>query len=113
MYKDQIDERHAFHYPPLIRLVKITLKHKDFTKVNNASEWLGKSLKNSFHENVLGPSSPAVSRIRNLHIKTLLIKLPKNRSIKQSKQVIQKIKNSFQSIGEFRSVRFIVDVDNY
>ena len=113
MYKDQIDERHAFHYPPLIRLVKITLKHKDFTKVNNASEWLGKSLKNTFNENVLGPTSPAVSRIRNLHIKTLLVKLPKNRSIKQSKQVIQKIKNSFQSIGEFRSVRFIVDVDNY
>ena len=113
MYKDQINERHAFHYPPLIRLVKITLKHKDFTKVNNASEWLGKSLKNNFHENVLGPTSPAVSRIRNLHIKTLLIKLPKNRSIKQSKQIIQNIKNSFQSIGEFRSVRFIVDVDNY
>ncbi len=113
MYKDQINERHAFHYPPLIRLVKITLKHKDFNKVNNASEWLGKSLKNNFHENVLGPTSPAISRIRNLHIKTLLIKLPKNRSIKQSKQIIQKIKNSFQSIGEYRSVRFIVDVDNY
>ena len=113
MYKDQINERHAFNYPPLIRLVKITLKHKDFTKVNNASEWLGKSLKNSFYENVLGPVSPAVSRIRNLHIKTILIKLPKKRSIKQSKQIIQNIKNSFQSIGEFRSVRFIVDVDNY
>jgi len=113
MYKDQINERHAFHYPPLIRLIKITLKHKDFTKVNNASEWLGKSLKNNFHENVLGPTSPAISRIRNLHIKTLLIKLPKNRSIQQSKQIIQNIKNSFQSIGEFRSVRFIVDVDNY
>jgi primosomal protein N' (replication factor Y) len=113
MYKEQIDERHAFHYPPLIRLVKITLKHKDFNKVTNASEWLGKSLKNSFYENVLGPTSPAVSRIRNLHIKTLLIKLPKNRSIKQSKHIIQNIKNSFQSIGEFRSVRFIVDVDNY
>ncbi len=113
MYKDQINERHVFHYPPLIRLVKITLKHKDFTKVNNASEWLGKSLKNNFHENVLGPTSPAISRIRNLHIKTLLIKLPKNRSIQQSKQIIQNIKNSFQSIGEFRSVRFIVDVDNY
>ena len=95
MYKDQIDERYAFHYPPLIRLVKITLKHKDFNKVNNASEWLGKSLKNTFNENVLGPSSPAVSRIRNLHIKTLLIKLPKNRSIKQSKQSDSKYQEFF------------------
>ena len=113
MYNDQLNERYAFHYPPLVRLIKITLKHKDFNKVNNASDWLGKSLKNNFHENVLGPTSPAISRIRNLHIKTLLIKLPKKRSIKQSKQIIQNIKNSFQSIGEYRSVRFIIDVDNY
>jgi len=113
MYKDQINERHAFHYPPLVRLLKITLKHKDFNKVTNASDWLGKSLKNSFHDKVLGPTSPPVSRIRNLHIKTLLIKLPANKSLKHSKEVIQKIKNSFQSIAEFQSVRFVVDVDNY
>ena len=113
MYKDQMNERHAFHYPPLVRLLKITLKHKDFNKVTNASEWLGKSLKNSFHDKVLGPVSPAISRIRNQHIKTLLIKLPANKSLKHSKEIIQKIKNSFQSIAEFRPVRFVVDVDNY
>ncbi|MGB5364571.1 MAG: primosomal protein N', partial [Aureibaculum sp.] len=93
--------------------VKITLKHKDFIKVGNAADWLYKSLFNSFRENVLGPSSPAIARIRNQHIKTLLIKLPKDRSIKQSKVVIQKIKNSFQSIADFRSVRINIDVDNY
>ncbi len=113
MYKDQIDERHAFHYPPLVRLVKITLKHKDFSKVSKASDWVGRSLQNIFHENILGPTSPAISRVRNLHIKNILIKLPKNRPLGRSKEIIQKIKNSFQSIGEFRSVRFIVDVDNY
>ena len=113
MYKDQINERHAFQYPPLVRLLKITLKHKDFNKVTNASDWLGKSLKNSFYEHVLGPTSPAVSRIRNQHIKTLLIKLPANKSLKKSKEIIHKIKNSFQSIAEFRSVRFVVDVDSY
>ncbi|MCF6223948.1 MAG: primosomal protein N' [Flavobacteriaceae bacterium] len=113
MYKDQINERHAFHYPPLIRLLKITLKHKNFNKVEQASIWLGSSLKNSFYDNVLGPTSPAVSRIRNQYLKTILIKLPADKSLKQSKEIIQKIKNSFQSIGEFRAVRFVVDVDNY
>ena len=113
MFKEQLNERHQYHYPPLVRMVKITLKHKDFIKVGNAADWLYKSLFNSFRENVLGPSSPAIARIRNQHIKTLLIKLPKDRSIKQSKVVIQKIKNSFQSIADFRSVRINIDVDNY
>jgi len=113
MFKEQLDERHQYQYPPIIRLIKITLKYKDYTKVDVASHWLSKSLVNTFGDNVLGPSSPAISRIRNQHIKTILIKLPKERSLKQSKAIIQKIKNSFQSIADFRSVRFNIDVDNY
>ncbi len=113
MYKEQLDERYQYHYPPFIRLVKITLKHKEYIKVDAASQWLAASLVNSFGENVLGPSSPAISRIRNQHIKTILIKLPKKNSLNQSKTILQKIKNSFQSINDFRSVRFNIDVDNY
>ena len=113
MYKEQLEERHQYVYPPLNRLVKVTLKHKDYIKVDKASQWLAASFFNSFGENVLGPSSPAISRIRNQHIKTILIKLPKKNSLKQSKEIIQKIKNSFQSIVDFRSVRFNTDVDNY
>ncbi len=113
MYEDQMNERHEFHYPPLIRILKITLKHKDYQRVNNAAEWLGTSLKNNFGEHVLGPTSPVISRIRNQHIKNILIKLPSNQSINYSKSLIQKIRNSFLAISDFRSVRLNIDVDNY
>ncbi len=113
MFKEQMDERHQYHYPPLQRLVKITLKHKDYIKVNSGADWLYRSLYNSFGSNILGPSSPAISRIRNQHIKTVLVKLPKENSLKQSKAIIQKIKNSFQSIADFRPIRFNIDVDAY
>ncbi|MCL4127475.1 UNVERIFIED_CONTAM: hypothetical protein GTU68_043157 [Idotea baltica] len=113
MYKEQLYERHQYKYPPLLRMVKITLKHKDYIKVNSGADWLYKSLYNTFGTNILGPSSPAISRIRNQHIKTILIKLPQDKSINLSKAVIQKIKNSFQSIPDFRPIRFNVDVDSY
>jgi len=113
MYKDQMNERHQYHYPPLVRLVRITLKHKDPNKVTQASEWLGRSLKNIFSDHVLGPATPSVSRIRNQYIRTILIKLPGNRPISESKRIIRKVYNSFHSIAEFRPVRFIIDVDNY
>jgi len=54
-----------------------------------------------------------VTRIRNQHIKTVLIKLPKENSLNQSKAIIKKTKNSFQSITDFRPIRFNIDVDNY
>ncbi len=113
MFKEQLNDRYQYKYPPLSRLIKITLKHKDYTKVSNGIDWLYQSLFNSFKGNVLGPSSPSISRIRNQHIKTVLIKLPKDKSLKQSKFIIQKIKNSFQSIANFRAIRFNIDVDNY
>ena len=113
MYKEQIEERWQYKYPPFYRLIKITLKHKNFTTVTTASEWLGQSLQNFFKDWILGPTSPSVGRVRNLYIKDILIKIPKDQSIPKTKAQLQKLKNHFQSIGQYRSVRFNIDVDNY
>ena len=113
MFKDQMNERHQFSYPPLVRLVRIVLKHKDFIKVDTAANWMGKSLVNSFGDQVLGPTSPAIGRIRNKYIKSILIKLPVQISLQQSKKQIQRIKDSFMAIPDFRAVQVIVDVDCY
>ena len=113
MFKEQLQERYEYKYPPFVRTVKITLKHKDYNKVNRASEWFAKSLKNQFKDNVLGPTNPSIARIRNQYIKHILVKLPINKPLKQSKNILKKIKVSFDSIGEFRPVRLNFDVDNY
>ncbi len=113
MYKEQMNERHQFSYPPLVRLVRIVLKHKDFVRVDAAANWMGKSLTNSFGDQVLGPTSPSIGRIRNKYIKSILIKLPVHISLKQSKGQIQRIKDSFMAISDFRAVQVIVDVDCY
>ncbi|WP_262902484.1 replication restart helicase PriA [Lutimonas saemankumensis] len=113
MYEDQMNERHQFSYPPLVRLIRITLKHKDLIKVDAAANWMGKSLSNSFGDQILGPTSPSIGRIRNKYLKTILIKLPANKSLNAPKQLISTIKDSFMAISEFRSVQVIIDVDCY
>ena len=111
MHKEQLDERWQYHYPPFFRLIKITLKHKDFNRVDEGANWLGKSFENTFKENVLGPSTPSISKIRNYYIRTLIIKIPQNQSLLVTKTNIMKVKNSFQAIKQFRSIRFNIDVD--
>jgi len=113
MYKEQLEERYQYKYPPLLRTIKVTLKHKNFNKVNRASEWLATSLRNQFKENVLGPTAPVVARVRNQYIKHILIKLPNSKSLKNAKIILKKVRISFQSIAEFRPVRIIFDADNY
>lgn len=113
MYKEQLQDRWQYHYPPYYRLIRITLKHKDYQKVDTGIIWLAKALQNVFGENLLGPSSPAVSRIRNQYIKTVMIKIPPKQSLGKTKEHVAKIKNTFQAVAEFRPIRFIIDVDAY
>ncbi|MDG1039348.1 MAG: primosomal protein N' [Polaribacter sp.] len=112
MYKEQLQERWQYHYPPYYRLIKITLKHKDYIKVDSGINWLAKALQNVFREHVLGPTAPVVSRVRNQYIKTLTIKIPPKQNLAETKNHIEKIKNTFQSVKDFRPIRFITDVDN-
>ncbi len=113
MYKDQIEERYQYKYPPFYRIIKITGRHKDYNKVNEATLWLAKSLAMTFKENVLGPEFPPISRIRNQYNKNILIKIPHGQSLKKTKDFISKVQNSFKSIKEFSGVRIIINVDNY
>jgi len=65
MYQEQMNDRYNYKYPPIYRLIKITLKHKEYNRVNDASDWLAKSLRQVFGEYVLGPEFPPIARIRN------------------------------------------------
>ncbi|ARV08171.1 primosomal protein N' [Winogradskyella sp. PC-19] len=113
MYKEQLNDRYNYKYPPIFRLIKVTLKHKDYNRVNLAADWYAKSLKLYFKTNVLGPEFPPVSRIRNLYHKNILIKIPQNQSLPKTKEAIARIDNSFNAVKDFRSVRVIINVDNY
>ena len=113
MFKEQLQDRWQYHYPPYFRLIKITLKHKDYQKVNAGINWLSKALQNVFRKHVLGPSEPAVSRIRNQYIKNVMIKIPPKQSLGKTKLELHKIKNTFQAVADFRPIRFIIDVDAY
>jgi primosomal protein N' (replication factor Y) len=113
MFKEQLLQRQQYQYPPLIRIIKITFKHKEYNKLNEASAWFGKALRNVFGSHVLGPEFPPVSRIRNQYIKHVLVKIPKEQSLSQTKNSIKRIEKSFNAIGMYKSVRVIYDVDYF
>ena len=113
MYKEQMEDRWQFHYPPHYRIVRMTFKHRDLICLQGASEWFATSLRNAFGENVLGPNSPSVSRVRNMYIKNILLKIPPDQSLVSTKKHLVKIRKNFEAIGHYRSVRLGIDVDAY
>ncbi|MGO3262119.1 replication restart helicase PriA [Mesonia sp.] len=113
MYKEQLQERHNFKYPPIYRLIKLTFKGRDFNGVNEASSWFAKGLAQGLKENVLGPEFPPVARIRNEYYKNIIIKIPPEHSISKTKGFIEKVKKTYDSIGSFKKIRVIINVDPY
>ena len=113
MYKEQLYERHIYKYPPYFRLVKLTLKHRDYEKLKQGSFWLYEMMKQHLDMPVLGPEEPAISRIRNEYIRTIMVKIPQNLPLGNTKKTIQRILNSFESVAQYRAIKVMVNVDFY
>ncbi len=113
MFEQQLQQRKTYVYPPFGRIIRISLKHKNIDRVNEAADWLFKAYKQSFGTSVIGPEFPPVARIRNQYHKNILIKLIQPKKIKLAKKIIIKTQNSFESIGQFKAVKLITNVDCY
>jgi primosomal protein N' (replication factor Y) len=113
MYKEQLYDRQIYKYPPYFKIIKITLKHRDFDKLKEGSMWLYQVIIQNLNIPALGPEEPAINRIRNEYIRTIILKIPKNTSIVGTKDMIQKMLSSFDSVAQYRAIRVGVNVDFY
>ncbi len=113
MYRMQIEERKTFNYPPLVRMIRINLKHRDRAALNAFAEILGRDLKDAFGKRVLGPEYPLISRIQSWYIKTLLIKIEKQKSLQKAREMIRTRLDRLEKEKGAGGLRIGVDVDPY
>ena len=113
MYAEQIKEREVFQYPPFFKLIKITLKHRDYDKLKQGSMWLYQVAKQHLALPVLGPEEPVISRIRNEYLRVILIKIPQQSSLAGTKKTVQKMLDSFERVGQFKAIKVALNVDHY
>ncbi len=111
MYSRELKERFRFKYPPYYRLIILKLKHKKPEVLNKAASVLAKDLRIRFGNLVYGPEYPMVSRIKNLFIKQIMIKIPKNKQQQEKKDLLKKALSDFHKYSDFKSVRIQIDVD--
>jgi primosomal protein N' (replication factor Y) len=111
MYNEQLEERRKFRYPPFCRLVKITLRHRNKDLLDQAAADLAIRLRLSIREKIMGPEYPLVSRIRNLYLKDMLVKIEKGRDLPGTKLQILIAIRELLSHPDFRSLQYTLDVD--
>jgi primosomal protein N' (replication factor Y) len=112
-FRQEMMDRKNFYYPPYVKLIKITTRHADFKIAEKAALHLHHGMSEiAVKKIVLGPEKGIIARIKNQYQFESLIKLDKSgNSQSVFKEQLSVIFEELNSRPEFRSVRFIVDVD--
>ena len=111
-FQREMEERYSFQYPPYVRLIRLTLKHKTPKVLNDAGKIMAMKLRQKLGEWVVGPAVPYVGRVRTYYLLDFLIKLQKDREKLQyaKSSILDAIDQLHQTSG-FSGVRVNVDVD--
>lgn len=112
MYERELLMRRDHGYPPYTRLVRFTLKHRVEERVAATAQALTAALHPHLRERVLGPETPAVGRVRDLHIRNVMVKLLRN-NYRNEKAWLAEVVDRLFSMDDHARVRLIVDVDPY
>jgi primosomal protein N' (replication factor Y) (superfamily II helicase) len=113
MYRSQALEREIFGYPPFTRLIRINIKHREWGSLIKFAGLLGSFLKESLGKRVLGPEAPVITKIHTWHIKTILIKIEKERSLSAAREIIWKSINRIEKLKGAGALKISIDVDPY
>lgn len=111
LYKSQLEERTAFHYPPFFHLIYIYIKHRNNDIVESASMELGSRIREIFGNRVLGPDKPTVARVKTLHIRKIMLKLENGIDYKLAKQYLRSIQDTMMKEKRYGALIIYFDVD--
>jgi len=106
-YMKQLQERHDFNYPPYYRLIKLILKHRDRSVLQDSAKKMAEELKSISGCIVLGPQFPLVSRVQNRYLMTILLKIKKSEPVQRVRKRVKDI----LSVKAYSNIHIIADVD--
>ncbi|MGY6558005.1 MAG: replication restart helicase PriA [Nitritalea sp.] len=115
LYLEDMADRQKYLYPPFVKLIRVSVRHKEQPVAKKGAEHLRNLLQEvPVQKVVLGPEKALVGKVRNYYIFELLLKLERRQEANQEmKQALQQLAEGMQQQREFRNLRILIDVDPY
>ena len=109
----EMADRENHHMPPFSRMIRLTLRYIDAELVQEAAHALAHRLRQRFGERVLGPETPAIARVNDLHHQVVLLNFERSLSPTRYKPLLLEDVRALGQDARWKRVRVIVDVDPY
>lgn len=110
-YKEELEQRQLFHYPPFYRTMTISIRHHNATMVNMASRSLQERLHQVFGDRCSNTIIPVISRVQNAYVREIQLKIEANVNYQAAKQRLMEQVRYVQSIPSLHSINIVIDVD--
>ena len=110
-YNDTLEERMMFKYPPFYRLIYIYIKHKHEKVVEGAANVLAGRLRSWFGDRLLGPDRPSVARVKDLHIRKLMLKLELGLNGNDVRQYLKMAQAELLNNKPYAAIQIYYDID--
>ena len=111
MYKEQMQERSLFNYPPYCRLVYVYMKHKDERVLDNLARDYATMLRQIFGTRILGPDTPPIAKVQMMHIRKIIIKIELTASLTEARKRLREIQRYITGLPQYKSALIYYDVD--
>lgn len=110
-YNEEIKERQKYFYPPFARIINIYIKHRDPNELQNLAQKYADILRQSLGNRVYGPDEPMVSKIQNFYIRTIMLKVEPETSLKKLKDFLRRVYIYMHDRRSMKSAVVYYDVD--
>ena len=110
-YKDLLEERKSFRYPPFYHLIYIYMKHRYDQTVNTAAIEMGSLLRQWFGDRVLGPDKPSIAKVKQLNIRKIGLKLENGIDMKRVREYLNLAQDKLLKETRYNSLQIYFDVD--
>ena len=110
-YRDLLDERRAFRYPPFYHLIYVYLKHRNDAMVSAAAFDLSCRLRQWFGERVLGPDKPSIAKVKQMNIRKIVLKLENGINMQLAKEYLRRAQGQLLQDPRYGSLLIYFDVD--
>ena len=110
-YEALLEERRLFSYPPFHRLVYVFLRHRHDDVVETAGIEMGSRLRQGLGDRILGPDKPSIARVKNLHIRKIVIKLENGIDPKAVRLYLSTVQQQLLQDKRYAALQVYYDVD--
>ena len=111
MMNSQLNERKLFNYPPVYRLIKIIVKHKNNETVDRVALQIANEQTKTPELIVLGPEYPLIGKIKLWHHKEIWLKIDRKLHLEKVKSFILANIRQIKNLQNNSNCIINVDVD--